>query len=166
MGNCEIKVKRSCDELYHSDTFLGNEFDDEMYHYKYIKKYKVNGKWRYYYDTRELRKFDKEATDTTKITKDGATFEKTTEYRKSDKLFSPGDRTYKFTMSPLSGGGSSHSSVTTTKYQGKAARAYAKAEKKIYDTFYNSERKTQRVNSLKKKAAKAKEKIKSWLKIR
>lgn len=26
------------------------EFSDELYHWKYIKKKKVNGKWRYYYD--------------------------------------------------------------------------------------------------------------------
>ena len=28
--------------------------DDELYHWKYIKKTKVNGKWRYYYD--EMKK--------------------------------------------------------------------------------------------------------------
>lgn len=34
----------------HSDSFLGTEFSDELYHWKYIKKKKINGKWRYYYD--------------------------------------------------------------------------------------------------------------------
>ena len=31
--------------------------DDELYHWKYIKKVKKpNGKWRYYYDTKQLKK--------------------------------------------------------------------------------------------------------------
>lgn len=29
--------------------------DDELYHWKYIKKVKKNGKWRYYYDMDELK---------------------------------------------------------------------------------------------------------------
>ena len=56
MSNCEVKVKRSDEEeLFHSDTFLGDEFLDEMYHWKYIKKKKVNGKWRYYYNKGQLK---------------------------------------------------------------------------------------------------------------
>lgn len=50
------KVRRtSYTELYHSDSFLGIEFSDELYHWKYIKKKKVNGKWRYYYDKEQLK---------------------------------------------------------------------------------------------------------------
>ena len=29
---------------------FGQIYDDELYHWKYIKKVKKNGKWRYYYD--------------------------------------------------------------------------------------------------------------------
>lgn len=171
MGQCEIVIKRTQEiddeSLFHSDTFLGDEFSDEMYHWKYIKKKKVNGKWRYYYDTTELDKFDREETvKSKKIDKDGNRVVRETEYRKSDKLFSPGNSIFKFSMSPLSGSGSSYSGVTTTKYQGKLSRAYAKAEKKIYNTFYKGKYANQKASSLKHKAAKAKEKIKSWLKIR
>lgn len=42
MGNCEVVINRS------------QEFDDELQHYKYIKREKVNGKWRYYYDQAEI----------------------------------------------------------------------------------------------------------------
>lgn len=39
--------------------------DDELYHYKYVKREKVNGKWRYYYkDT----KVDKAAANAAKAT--------------------------------------------------------------------------------------------------
>ena len=60
----EVKVKRSDNQLVHSDTFLGDEFSDELYHWKYISKKKVDGKWRYYYDTSELDKYLKNQTTT------------------------------------------------------------------------------------------------------
>lgn len=51
----EVRVKRT-DKLFHSDTFLGEEFSDELYHWKYIKREKrPNGKWRYYYDKKQLK---------------------------------------------------------------------------------------------------------------
>lgn len=49
----EVRVKRIANpqsDLVHSDSFLGMEFSDELYHWKYIKREKKNGKWRYYYD--------------------------------------------------------------------------------------------------------------------
>lgn len=57
MENFKVIVTRD-DELFHSDTFLGDEFDDEMYHWKYVKKKKVNGKWRYYYDVKDAMGVD------------------------------------------------------------------------------------------------------------
>jgi hypothetical protein len=165
MSNCEVKVKRSDEEeLFHSDTFLGDEFSDEMYHWKYIKKKKVNGKWRYYYDTTELDKFDKEATVTSKtVDEQGTKITKTTEYKKSNNLFDPGERKFSFSTS-LYGGGS-YESEKITKYQGKLSRAYAKAEKKIYNTFYSGKRKNTKVSSLKNKAKKGKNFIKNFFKI-
>lgn len=61
MENCKVTIKRvNCEidesELFHSDTFLGDEFSDEMYHWKYIKRVKKNGKWRYYYNKGQLKK--------------------------------------------------------------------------------------------------------------
>lgn len=59
MANYKVVVNRTQEfddeTLFHSDTFLGNEFSDEMYHWKYIKREKVNGKWRYYYNTKGLK---------------------------------------------------------------------------------------------------------------
>lgn len=39
----QVKVKRkeeSTDELFHSDAFLGEEFDDGLMHFKYVMKEK------------------------------------------------------------------------------------------------------------------------------
>lgn len=38
--------------LYHSEPILS---DDELLHWKYIKREKINGKWRYYYDWNQLK---------------------------------------------------------------------------------------------------------------
>lgn len=38
-------------ELYHEELS-----DDELMHWKYIKREKINGKWRYYYDYKSLKK--------------------------------------------------------------------------------------------------------------
>lgn len=43
-------------ELYHSDKYLGADYSDGLKHYKYIKRERINGRWVYYYDTRELVK--------------------------------------------------------------------------------------------------------------
>lgn len=38
-------------ELYHSDTYLGEDFSDGVYHWKYLDKIKLpKGKWRYIYE--------------------------------------------------------------------------------------------------------------------
>lgn len=42
----EVRIKRSNRE---------NPAFDELYHWKYIKKERVNGKWRYYYDADQLK---------------------------------------------------------------------------------------------------------------
>ena len=43
-----------------SNYFIGPDGNlyntDELMHFKYLKKVKVNGKWRYYYDADQLRK--------------------------------------------------------------------------------------------------------------
>lgn len=55
----EVRVRRSedrNDQLFHSDTFLGEEFSDELYHWKYVKREKLpSGKYRYYYDKDKLK---------------------------------------------------------------------------------------------------------------
>lgn len=42
----EIRVKR---------TNAKNPGSDELYHWKYIKRERINGKWRYYYDVDQLK---------------------------------------------------------------------------------------------------------------
>lgn len=54
----EVRVKRSNNELFHSSSFLGEEFSDELYHWKYIRKEKVRGKWKYYYKKSPAEKFE------------------------------------------------------------------------------------------------------------
>lgn len=50
--------------LCHSDIYLGEEFSNGLYHYKYLKKVKSpSGKWRYIYDESELKKAEKEIQD-------------------------------------------------------------------------------------------------------
>lgn len=46
------------EELFHSDTYLGQDFSDGIKHFKYIKREKVNGKWRYYYKDAALDKIE------------------------------------------------------------------------------------------------------------
>ena len=50
----KVLVKRqntqTSSSLFHSSTYYGQEFDDGLRHWKYIKREKVGGKWRYWYD--------------------------------------------------------------------------------------------------------------------
>lgn len=55
-------------ELYHSDTYLGQEFSDGLKHYKYLKKVRTSsGKWRYIYDETELKKAESEINNLKKV---------------------------------------------------------------------------------------------------
>lgn len=45
-----IKREKPDNELFHSSTYQGDEVSDDLYHYKYIDKYKSkSGKWIYVY---------------------------------------------------------------------------------------------------------------------
>ena len=50
-------------ELYHSDVYLGKDFSDGIKHWKYIKREKVNGRWRYYYTNAKDKKLNKLAKE-------------------------------------------------------------------------------------------------------
>ena len=51
----EYRVKKNDEnDLFHSDEYLGEEFDGGLCHYKYINKYKKNGKWVYVYHQKTL----------------------------------------------------------------------------------------------------------------
>lgn len=47
-------------ELYHSDVYLGKDYSDGIKHFKYIKREKVNGRWRYYYKNDKLDQLGRE----------------------------------------------------------------------------------------------------------
>lgn len=113
--------------------------NNELKHWKYIKKVKVGGKWRYFYDDRELKKFEKGVTDVKKHTvydKNGnaTNYETETEYKRSNKIFDENGPTIRVSGSTFISG-NSFESTHTTKTQGKLSRAIAKGEKYIYDTF-------------------------------
>lgn len=41
--------------IMHSDRYLGADYTCGLQHWKYLKKEKINGKWRYYYDLDQLK---------------------------------------------------------------------------------------------------------------
>jgi hypothetical protein len=44
--------------IYHSDTYLGEDFSDGIKHYKYIRKYQKNGHTYYVYDDSEAKRVE------------------------------------------------------------------------------------------------------------
>ena len=68
MGNYII----ADNELYHHNNICHVDLDeDELIHWKYIKKIKLpNGKWRYYYNQSELDKYKQAAYDSVNARKD------------------------------------------------------------------------------------------------
>ena len=57
------------DVLYHSDTYLGETYEDGLRHFRYIDKKMVNGKWRYYYKDDKLAKKKKAVDAAQKVMK-------------------------------------------------------------------------------------------------
>lgn len=47
------------ESLAHSDIYLGQDYSDGIRHWKYIKKVRKNGKWRYYYKDDNLARAKK-----------------------------------------------------------------------------------------------------------
>lgn len=43
-------------ELYHSEKYLGQEFSDELYHWKYLSRKRKNGRWVYTYKNQDYAK--------------------------------------------------------------------------------------------------------------
>lgn len=90
MNRCEEVLKHSTnkglkietDELYHSDTYLGSEYDEGLKHWKYIKRYWGKGRWNYVYANKETHDTIKRANNTA-----------VDAYRKADPR-SNGDGTY------------------------------------------------------------------------
>ena len=126
------------DQHYYAVHRSGN--NDELKHWKYIKKIKgPNGKWRYFYDTTELTKYrdenrvgtyDKDGTKTTTTYKDtNNLLSSRTTYSNDASMYANG-KTYRF------------KSKKVVNERGKIDRAIdntqAKAEKYIYNKFYKN----------------------------
>lgn len=59
--------------LYHSEIYLGRDFSDGIYHYKYIRKEIKNGHTYYIYDETEAKNMDRLAKQA-KEERDGLTY--------------------------------------------------------------------------------------------
>ncbi len=62
--------KNNSDVLFHSNHYLGVDYSDGIKHWKYIKKEKKNGKWRYYYRDINTEGIQKTIDDERKIVKE------------------------------------------------------------------------------------------------
>lgn len=107
--------------------------DDELMHWKYIKKKKVNGEWRYYYDKSELTKYSKGSTDRLVNNTTKGKVARETQYKQTDDLF---DNTSTIKLHS-SFGGKSYDDTITIKSQGSLSRSIAKAEKWVFDKVYS-----------------------------
>lgn len=144
----------------------GCDDKNSLKHWKYIKREKVNGKWRYIYDDSELRKFAKGTTDKSETVSNNSFGGKLTEtketlYKRTDNLFDEGTATTKGSSAI---GDNTYKFTHTTKTQGKISRSVAKGEKFIYDTFYDPHAKSRRKRNIKESINKASNWIKSIFK--
>ena len=126
-------------------------FDLELKHWKYIKKYKHNGKWVYVYDDELDNKYsdnitEANVTETVAYNKNGgfdlgSKYNKIssnkTSYKDSDRLFSK--TTTNTTTKKSDALFKKEKEVTETvitKERGKIERAAAKGEKWLYDNIF------------------------------
>lgn len=141
------------DKHYYAVTRVGSE--DELQHWKYIKKIKVKGKWRYFYDQEELDKFkygDKEVSvkrDTDSYTSYGDLIKTTKTYKKSNSLFSKKTVNKEYETQPKRSMTKTWkiTNEKVTYKQGKLSRLQAKAEKWVFDTFLKPKNKKKKKSS-------------------
>lgn len=126
--------------------------DDELQHWKYIKRVKgKNGKWQYYYDTAntDLQKYNSGTTIVNK-NPDGST-NKTSYKQTKDWLDSKEvNNVDHFTLSD-SGVTVQVGKGDITYKQGKLSRAAAKGEKWIFDNLISNDKKAPSQRKKKKK---------------
>lgn len=156
--------RRTKMEQYYAVVRTGS--NDELKHWKYIKKKKVNGKWRYFYDQGEVDKY-KNQQKQQYTTKDGTFVTK--QYKDSNKLMSlktslKTSGSY-YTSNGTTGGFSNHE---VTYERGKIDRtidkARAKGEKYIYDNFLNKKNKKKKTKSKKNSIKSSISRGASWIK--
>lgn len=85
------KYDRS-EKLYHSDVYLGQDYTDGIYHFKYIKREKKNGKWVYYYkdDLTDQRKKDLLKAETKLLVAKGKSKIANTKRNIAEKIYDKG----------------------------------------------------------------------------
>lgn len=107
------------------------QYSDELYHWKYIKREKVNGKWKYYYDEdlNNAYKSGKQSEIAINAHQHGKTTEyvQKKKYEDTDNLFST-KSSYEITTDR------SKDEITTYK-RGKIERALADGERWIFEKF-------------------------------
>lgn len=149
-------------EQYYAVVRTGSQ--DELQHWKYIKKKKVNGKWLYFYDQGEVDKYKNNQTQVY-TEKDGTKVRKV--WKEDKKSWVSSKSTLKSSGSTIGFGISSDFKSKKVEYtRGKADRfidkKIAKGEKYIYDNFLNKKKK-----KTKKKKSSIKSRISkgaSWFK--
>ena len=110
--------------------------DDSLQHWKYIKKVKTkNGKWRYIYDTSELKKYES-GREETKISNGPNAGEYKVKYRQSNDLFDGNFTSTSYGRNRKTG--KRYTYQYRIKTQGRISRASARGEKFIYDNVLKS----------------------------
>lgn len=56
----KVNFIKDNDSLYHSDIYIGQDYSNGIKHWKYIKRERINGKWRYYYKDDKLNSTQKQ----------------------------------------------------------------------------------------------------------
>lgn len=136
------------------NEYMANEYglsNDELKHWKYIKRVKKNGKWVYYYDNETDSKYannvsELNATETVALDKKGnldivSDYNKVssnrTDYKDTDRLFSKTTVSENVkTVKGLFNEKIKTKDTVITKERGKIERAAAKGEKWLYKKVF------------------------------
>jgi hypothetical protein len=122
------------------------QYTDELYHWKYISKKRVNGKWRYVYyidlDNKYKTGEKVKSVESERFGDNGyVTRAKTVTYKDSNSLFSKTEKVPTHTdLKGVKGKNGKFTDLYTERVamkrsRGILERSQAKAEKYIYDTF-------------------------------
>jgi chaperonin cofactor prefoldin len=152
-------------ELFHSDTYLGQDFSDGIRHFKYIKREKLpNGKWRYYYSHAEYNTAKSAHIVAQKnYTKAYENSRKAqTKFNEKSHNLGSANLNYQFSKIPAELSKNPIKKFVAKRQNKKYLKEYNEASKE-YDDAYWENRKAQ--NRLKKKEEEAKSAHKNYEKI-
>lgn len=117
---------------------------DEIKHWKYIKKIKVGGKWRYFYDQADVDKYKNQLEK-----KSG---DHTTRYTEGNDLLSSKYKVSNMFTFDDKTGTTKYYKDSTTYVRGKIERAIdtaiAKIEKKVFNNVYSEKAKEKRKRNM------------------